>query len=150
MMHDEMRAGFEECAARLSAHLIDLVVRGARGNTIVELFIDAEEGVTTELCSAVSREAALLIDRERWIQGSYRLEVSSPGIARPLRFLWQYKKHVGRTLSVRQRTDTGEANRSGRLVSVGPSAILLETAHGDSPLEIPFDSLVEAVVKSPW
>jgi len=150
MVSDEMRAGFEECAARLSAHLIDLVVRGAHGSTIVELFIDAEEGVTTELCSAVSREASLLIDARGWIRGAYRLDVSSPGIARPLKFLWQYRKHIGRTLTLRQRTDAGETSRSGRLVSVGASAIVLEPGKGEAPVEIPFDSLVEAVVKSPW
>ena len=150
MVPDEMRAGLEECAARLSAHVVDLVVRGAHGNAIVELFIDAEEGVTTELCSAVSREAALLIDAKGWFKGAYRLDVSSPGIARPLRFPWQYRKHVGRTLTLRQHTDAGESSRTGRLVSVGPSAILLETAKGEAPVEIPFDSLVEAVVKSPW
>jgi len=145
-----MRAGFEECAARLSAHLIDLVVRGAHGNAIVELFIDAEEGVTTELCSAVSREASLLIDAKGWIQGAYRMDVSSPGIARPLRFPWQYRKHVGRTLVCKERNGAGETTRSGRLVSVSPTAIQIEGGKGEPPVEIPFDSLVEAVVKSPW
>ena len=145
-----MRAGLQECATRLSAHLVDITVRGSRGKAIVELFIDAEEGVTTELCSAVSREAALLIDGSGWFQGSYRLDVSSPGIERPLRFLWQYRKHVGRTLALRQRTGSGETAVTGRLVSVGPSAIVLETAKGKAPVEMPFDSVVEAVVKSPW
>ncbi|HTS00276.1 MAG TPA: hypothetical protein VML00_11015 [Bacteroidota bacterium] len=145
-----MRAGFEECAARLSAHLIDLVVRGAHGSTIVELFIDAEEGVTTELCSAVSREASLLIDARGWIRGAYRLDVSSPGIARPLKFPWQYRKHVGRTLLCTQRTGDGETSRTGRLLSVTPSAVLIEAAKGEAPVEIPFHSLVQAVVKSPW
>jgi ribosome maturation factor RimP len=101
MVNDEMRAAIEDCTARLSAHLIELVVRGPRGKTLVEIFIDAEQGVTSDLCSDVSREASILIDRSEWIQGSYRLDVSSPGISRPLRFAWQYKKHVGRTLAVK-------------------------------------------------
>jgi ribosome maturation factor RimP len=150
MVNDEMRAAIEDCAARLSAHLIELVVRGPRGKTLVEIFIDAEQGVTSGLCSDVSREASVLIDRSGWIQGSYRLEVSSPGIGRPLRFLWQYKKHVGRTLAVKVLAPGGTVEHTGQLTSVGESGILLETAKGSAPLEFPFETVAEAVVKSPW
>ena len=150
MVNDEMRAAIEDCTARLSAHLIDLVVRGPRGKTLVEIFIDAEQGVTSDLCSDVSREASILIDHSGWIQGSYRLDVSSPGIGRPLRFAWQYKKHVGRTLAVKVRAPGGTVEHTGRLSSVGENGILLETAKGSAPQEFPFESLAEAVVKSPW
>jgi len=113
MVNDEMRAAIEDCTARLSAHLIELVVRGPRGKTLVEIFIDAEQGVTSDLCSDVSREASILIDRSEWIQGSYRLDVSSPGISRPLRFAWQYKKHVGRMLAVKVLAPGGPSNTRG-------------------------------------
>ncbi len=150
MPNDEMRAAIEDCTARCSAHLIELVVRGTRGKTLIEIFIDAEQGVTSDLCSDVSREASLLIDRSGWIQGSYRLDVSSPGIGRPLKFAWQYKKHVGRTLAVKVLSPGGTVEHTGRLSSVGESGIRLETAKGGAPQEFPFESLSEAVVRSPW
>jgi ribosome maturation factor RimP len=150
MVNDEMRAAIDDCVTRLSAHLIELVVRGPRGKTLVEIFIDAEQGVTSDLCSDVSREASMLIDRADWIQGSYRLDVSSPGITRPLRFAWQYRKHVGRTLSVRVAGPGGTVEHTGRLCSVGEHGIFLEKAKGSTPEEFPFDSLSEAIVKSPW
>jgi len=150
MVNDEMRAAIEDCAARFSAHMIDIVVRGPRGKTLIEIFIDSEQGVTSELCSDVSREVSMLIDRSGWIEGSYRLDVSSPGIGRPLRFAWQYKKHIGRTLAVRILGPGGTVEHTGRLSSVGDNGILLEAAGGGSPREFPFESLAEAVVKSPW
>ncbi len=150
MVNDEMRAAIDDCVARLSAHLIELVVRGPRGKTLVEIFVDAEQGVTSDLCSDISREASTLIDRAGWIQGSYRLDVSSPGISRPLRFAWQYKKHVGRTLAVRVNGPAGPVEHTGRLASVGERGIFIETAKGSAPQEFPFESLTEAVVKSPW
>jgi len=150
MLNDEMRAAIDDCVARLSAHLIELVVRGPRGKTLVEIFIDAEQGVTSDLCSTVSREVSDLIDRSGWIDGSYRLDVSSPGIGRSLRFPWQYRKHVGRTLAVRVNAPGGSIERTGRLASVGETGIMLETAKGKAPEEIRFESLTEAVVKSPW
>jgi len=150
MVNDEMRAAIDDCVTRLSAHLIELVVRGPRGKTLVEIFIDAEQGVTSDLCAEVSREASMLIDRAEWIQGSYRLEVSSPGISRPLLFAWQYRKHVGRTLSVRVTGPGGTVEHTGRLSSVGDQGIFLEMAGGSAPEEFRFDTLAEAVVKSPW
>jgi len=150
MVIDEMRAAIEDCVARLSAQLIELVVRGPQGRRLVEIFIDAENGVTSDLCSEVSREVSILIDRSGWIQGSYRLDVSSPGIERPLRFAWQYKKHVGRTLAVRVLAPGGTVEHTGRLSSVGENGILLETSKGSVPQEILFAAMAEAVVKSPW
>ena len=150
MLNDEMRTAIDDCVARLSAHLIELVVRGPRGKTLVEIFIDAEQGVTSDLCSKVSREASELIDRSGWIEGSYRLDVSSPGIGRPLRFPWQYRKHIGRTLAVKAESPGGSVERTGRLSSVGETGIMLETAKGKAPEEFRFESLTEAVVKSPW
>jgi len=150
MLNDEMQAAIDDCVHRLSAHLIELVVRGPRGKTLVEIFIDAEQGVTSDLCSTVSREASDLIDRAGWIDGSYRLDVSSPGIGRPLRFPWQYNKHIGRMLSVRVASPGGSVEHTGRLASVGESAIMLETAKGKAPEEFRFESLTEAVVKPPW
>ena len=150
MVNDEMRAAIDDCVTRLSAHLIELVVRGPRGKTLVEIFIDAEQGVTSDLCSSVSRDVSELIDRSDWIQGSYRLDVSSPGIGRPLRFAWQYRKHIGRTLAVKVLVPGGTVEHTGRLSSVGENGILLEQTKGSAPLEVRFESLAEAVVKSPW
>lgn len=150
MVNDEMRAAIDDCVSRLSAHLIELVVRGPRGKTIVEIFIDAEQGVTGDLCSEVSRDASILIEKSGWIQGSYRLDVSSPGIGRPLKYPWQYRKHVGRTLALKVRVDGGTVEQTGRLASVGENGILLEAAKGTAPVEVTFANVAEAVVKSPW
>lgn len=150
MVNDEMRAAIEDCVSRLSAHLIEIVVRGPRGKSVVELFIDTEQGVTSDLCSEVSREASILIEKSGWIQGSYRLDVSSPGIGRPLKFPWQYRKHVGRTLALKVLSGGGTVERTGRLASVGEGGILLEAAKGGAPVEVPFADVAEAVVKSPW
>jgi ribosome maturation factor RimP len=150
MVNDEMRAAIEDCVSRLSAHLIEIVVRGPRGKTVVELFIDAEQGVTSDLCSTVSREASAVIEKSDWIQGSYRLDVSSPGIGRPLKFPWQYRKHVGRTLVLKVVVDGGTVQQTGRLASVGEAGIFIESAGGSAPKEVPFARVAEAIVKSPW
>ena len=150
MLNEEMRVAIEACAARSSAHLIEVAVRGNRGQTIMEVFIDAEQGVTTELCSEVSRELAGAIDQGGWIRGAYRLEVSSPGIDRPLKFSWQYPKHVGRLVTVTVQGAEGAVRKTGRLVSAGGDSIVLDPGKGNPAESIPFGSVLESVVNTPW
>jgi ribosome maturation factor RimP len=150
MVNEEMRAAIDACASRASAHLIDLTVRGSRGRTIVEVFVDAEKGVTSGLCAEVSREVAGVIDRARWIQGAYRLEVSSPGIDRPLKYSWQFPKHVGRPMVVTMRGAEGAVKKTGRLVSVREADIVIDPGKGIPAETISFDAIVDAVVTPPW
>ncbi|HUI64237.1 MAG TPA: ribosome maturation factor RimP [Bacteroidota bacterium] len=150
MVNEQMRSEIERCVEGKSAYLIDLVMRGTRGRTVLEVFIDAEEGVTSDLCSAISHEVGAMIDRAGWFTNSYRLEVSSPGTGRPLRFPWQYRKHVGRTLRVKIRTAEGLTEKTGRLSSVRENGIVLEAGKGAASDEIPFASLEQALVETPW
>lgn len=150
MINEEMRAAIDACASRASAHLIDLTVRGSRGHTILEVYVDAEQGVSSRLCAEVSRDVAGVIDRAGWIQGAYRLEVSSPGIDRPLKYSWQYPKHVGRAMTVTMRGAEGAVRKTGRLVSVREADIVIDPGKGNPAETISFDALVEAVVIAPW
>jgi ribosome maturation factor RimP len=126
---------------RAGAHLIDLVVRGERGTRVIEVFIDSETGITSDVCSAASREVGQVIDATREIEGGYRLDVSSPGIGRPLTFPWQYRKHIGRS---------SPAERTGKLVSVDDTGVTIETGAGKEEIHIPFSVLSETSVKAPW
>jgi len=136
------------CAERHGAHLIDLGFRGERGTRVVEVFVDAEEGITTDLCAEISRDLLADIENRGLVEGAFRLDVSSPGIQRPLKFPWQYRKHIGRALQVRIEGEAAPA--TGILRSADEDGILLETEKGKETRKIPFAQLVEARVKAPW
>ena len=53
------------------------------GSTLLRIFIESEDGISVDHCAEVSRQLSLMLDVEDPIQGVYRLEVSSPGMARP-------------------------------------------------------------------
>lgn len=74
---------FEEIVASLGFLLIDVVLRGDNHLRIIEVYIDSEKGITVDDCSLVSRALNELIEAEDLIGGSYRLDVSSPGVDRP-------------------------------------------------------------------
>ena len=96
-------------------------------NPALVLYIDQEEGIAVEDCEKVSREVASLLDVEDPIPGNYVLEVSSPGLDRPLFTLEQYQQFVGSVAHV-----TLFAPASGRRKFKGP---ILGTADGMVLLE---------------
>ncbi len=81
-------------------HLVEAKLRGNEQRRILDLFIDNRDGVSLELCSEVSRALRDESANDKFLSDVYTLEVSSPGVDRPLTFNWQYDKHIGRLLRV--------------------------------------------------
>ncbi len=148
--YQKLREIVAEHVDRAGAHLIDLVVRGERGTRVVEVYIDSEAGITSDVCSAVSREVGQAIDATGEIEGAYRLDVSSPGINRPLKYPWQYRKHIGRRVPVKLQPGQEPAEQTGKLVSVDDSGIVIEAEARREEIRIPFAALQETSVKAPW
>jgi len=71
------------------------------GQMILRIYIDGEKGVTLDDCSRVSHQLSAMFDVEGPVQGRYILEVSSPGIDRPLFTLAHYQKHVGQEVKLK-------------------------------------------------
>lgn len=70
-------------------------------HSILRLFIDSENGITLEDCEAASHQASAVLDVEDPIKTEYNLEVSSPGLDRPLFTFEQFAKYVGEDIQVR-------------------------------------------------
>jgi ribosome maturation factor RimP len=150
MASDTLYLLVERCVAPPGAHLIDVRVRGERGGKIVEVFVDSETGVTTGLCADLSREIASAIDLAGEMHGPYRLIVSSPGADRPLRFPWQYAKHVGRRLVLAVKTDAGRKDVAGTLRHADQYGIWIETAEDKTGARMLFNEILEGRVQLPW
>ncbi|MGB2129445.1 MAG: ribosome assembly cofactor RimP [Flavicella sp.] len=118
----------------------------------IAIVIDGDEGVPLSECIRVSRSVEANLDRE---EEDFSLEVSSPDITKPLTVFRQYKKNIGRTLSVK----TKEEKIKGTLVEASDEKITLEwSAREPKPIgkgkvtvvkkaTIAFDQIVEAKVK---
>jgi len=147
-MSEVLKNLLSEITERNGAHVVDLVFRGEHNSQVIELFVDSEGPLTTDQCAQISREALAGIEETRTVSGSFRLVVSSPGIQRPLKFLWQYRKHVGRELILHRGVGAMSQTTSGKLVQVKEDAVVLETK-GESKA-VPFSEISEATVKAPW
>ena|SRR3990167_3951437 len=77
---------------------IEVIPQGRR--FILRIYIDNPNGVTLDGCALISRQISVMLDAEDLIQGAYILEVSSPGMNRPLFELEHYRKFIGRRIKI--------------------------------------------------
>jgi len=89
----------------------------------LDVFIDSDFGISFEQCQKISRYLEEYLDEEQWLGEKYVLEVSSPGISRPLSMKRQYPRNVGRKVEV--KLQDGD-KRSGTLKEVEENHIVLE------------------------
>jgi ribosome maturation factor RimP len=92
----------EGILAPLGMSLVDLEYKREGRDFVLRLFIERQEGgITLDDCSAVSRELSDILDVEDIVSDNYTLEVSSPGICRPLKKLADYERFKGSLVKVR-------------------------------------------------
>jgi ribosome maturation factor RimP len=131
---EQIRAIAERVARSHGLEIWDIVSRRETTGQIVRVFIDrpgpaatAEESVSIEDCEQVSREIGTILDVEDPLPFAYTLEVSSPGLDRPLRGEQDYRRFAGRLakLVVSEAVDNQTAFE-GRLRGVEDGTVLLE------------------------
>lgn len=99
------------------------VVKSANGK-LVSVLLDGDAGIPIAECSRVSRSISARIDEEIPDEvGAFTVEVSSPGVDRPLKQLRQFPKHIGRNLEF---VDGEGKKRNGRLVNIQDGVLTLE------------------------
>lgn len=117
-------------ASREGMELVDVELGGAGGRQTLRLFIDKAGGVSLEDCSAISRAISAALDVEDPIAGAYDLEVSSPGLDRPLRTPEHFDKFKGSKVRVKTFGPVPECeNRKtfvGRLVGFTEGKVMVE------------------------
>lgn len=92
-------------------------------NNKLEVFIDSDTNITFEKCRKVSRFLESQLDENNWLGENYTLEVSSPGIGRPLIFLRQYKKNIGRKVEVSLKNGS---SKTGLLLDATDETLRIE------------------------
>jgi ribosome maturation factor RimP len=85
----------------LGIELVEVQFRREGHGWVLRLFIDREQGVTLDDCAAVSRAISTWLDVEDLIEHAYQLEVSSPGLERPLKRIEDFQRFVGRQAKVK-------------------------------------------------
>ncbi len=115
---------------------------------VLRLFIDKPagsevEGVVIEDCSAVSRQISALIDVEDPVRGQFNLEVSSPGLDRPLRRLQDFQRFLGSMVKLKTVMPLeGQRNFKGRLLEASEETVVIEMDNEE--LSLPMNAIEKA------
>ena len=139
----------EPLAASLGLELAEVEYKQEVGRMVLRIFIDRDGGVSIDDCSAMSRELAEILDVEDFIRGHYNLEVSSPGLNRPLKKPSDFERFTGRLVKIRTfellADDAGNNRKTftGELLGLEGGVVRVKLTEGQSA-SIPLEKVAKA------
>jgi len=123
--------------------LVDIEYRRERGGRVLRLIIDQEGGVTLDDCASISHELDRNLDVEDISPGPYTLEVSSPGLNRPLKKESDFHRFINRVVRVKTASRVKDRRTfRGRLLACCDGFVEIEVER--SVVKIPLDCIVKA------
>lgn len=133
----------ETIAEQHAVEVVDIEFAGSSRKPLIRIFLDKENGVTLDDCGRFSRALSALFDVEDPLPMSYILEVSSPGLDRPLKAMKDFQRSIGKLVRIITRARIEEHNTfTGRITGVVGENIILY--FDEKEIEIPFDQISKA------
>jgi ribosome maturation factor RimP len=141
---DEIQAIAQDVVESEGLDLIDVEFKPGRTRSLLRIYIDKEGGVTLNDCENVSRQVGTVLDVKDVVKSAYVLEVSSPGLDRPLRTDRDYRRAIGKTLKLYLLMDDQKASQViGKLLEANQENLVIE--ENGKPRTIPRNDVKRAV-----
>jgi ribosome maturation factor RimP len=135
---------FEPVIESMGYELVGVEFNAAGNHGTLRVYIDREEGVNIDDCAAISHQVSGILDVEEPIQQAYDLEISSPGIDRPLFKLVDFERFVGKTAKIKLAVGLeGRRNFKGRLQGVVDSKMITIEVDGER-FDLPYADIARA------
>jgi len=133
----------------LGYELLGIEMLSSGGGTLLRCFIDKPEGITVDDCGLVSRQLSDVIEAEQLMRDAYTLEVSSPGVDRPLFTGEQIAAQVGQQIEIRlSNLVAGRRKIEGEVLSVEDEVVRISDATDE--YEIPVRMIEKAKLVFRW
>jgi ribosome maturation factor RimP len=129
--------------------LVEVTFRREAGGKVLRITVDREEGVDLDVIADASERVSRRLDVEGFDPGPYRLEVSSPGLERPLRKPEDFAKRVGEEVKVRTAEPVDEVSVfTGTVVAAGDDGVTIATDTGERTF--PYRDIASARNVADW
>ncbi len=136
----------EEVASSYDYEIVDAVVVGSSKNPILRIYIDKEGGVNLDDISQAQQDwLEDVVDEVDIISGNYLLEVSSPGVDRPLRTKEHFERFAGEEVKITSEPIDNRKRFSGTLCGVEGDDVIVELKDGER-VNIAFEKITKANV----
>ncbi|MFP6583116.1 MAG: ribosome maturation factor RimP [Candidatus Hydrogenedentota bacterium] len=129
--------------AELGYELIEVEYMQDYGNMILRLYIDSEDGINVDNCAEASRMVSALMDQNDFVGGAYLLEVSSPGVERPIRKATDFERFIGEPIKVKTVTSV-EGRRRYKGILTGYADGLIEIDVDGTPYRVHIENVKKA------
>lgn len=140
----KLRDLLEPAVAAVGCELVGIEYLPNGKQSLLRVYIDKTEGVTVDDCSAVSYQVSGLLDVEDPVPGHYTLEVSSPGLDRPLFQARDFERFAGQEVKIRMRFPIdGQRNFRGLLQGLQEQQVVIEGQDGKR-VNLPLDQVEQA------
>jgi ribosome maturation factor RimP len=144
----------QELADRVASghgvEVLELDLRGQGRGRVLSVVLDAEEPVEADVVELVSKELSRALDEADPVAGSYTLEVTTPGLSRPLHTRRDFRRQRGHEVSIVRATapDPEASPVQGTVVDVDDEAVVLEV--DGEQVRVPLSEVVRGKVVLPW
>ena len=127
MLQDEIEQLFRPTIEDMGYELWGCEYLAQGKHSLLRVYIDKAEGIGVTDCEQVSRQVSALLDVDDPIPGNYSLEVSSPGIPRPLFNSAHYQRYIGQDVHIKlYKPVVGKRKHSGTIVSADEGTLVLD------------------------
>ncbi len=135
---------FEPVIESMGYELVGIEFIGGGGHGTLRVYIDRDEGVSVDDCAAISHQISGILDVEEPIRQSYDLEISSPGIDRPLFKLAEFERFAGNVAKIKLAiAHEGRRNFKGRLQGVADTRNVKIEVDGEE-FQLPYADIARA------
>jgi ribosome maturation factor RimP len=139
-----LTALFEPVVESMGYELVGVEFHGGEHHGVLRVYIDKEDGITVDDCASVSRQVSAVLDVEDPVAIAYDLEVSSPGINRPLFKAGDYQKYAGQKVKIKLAVaQDGRKNFNGELQGINDDGLVLIEVDNET-FELPLHDIAKS------
>ncbi len=126
----------EPVISEAGAELVELQFVQRKSSALLRVLVDKVGGISLDECAEISRRTAFLLETSDPIEGRYTLEVSSPGLDRPLTTAADFRRKIGEQvrLTVRRGEQVGDV--TGEITKIDATQLTLSTADGERDFQL--------------
>ncbi len=147
---DRLTAVIGPAVEGLGYELVGVEYLSQGRHSLLRIYIDSESGITVDDCAKVSHQVSAVLDVEDPIHGQYTLEVSSPGLDRPLFNAGHYQRFAGQQVEIRLHAPfEGRRKFKGRLLGMQDDEVIVQVEEGDE-YAFPIETIDKANLVPEW